>query len=137
MAKVENLQKVLDALRSKAARAAKSANASVLVGYTAAYAIFVHENMEVHAGEPRRSGLGVYWGPAGAGPKFLEAPAREMKSEIADIVKQAVKAKKTVAQGLVLAGLRLQRESMKRVPREYGNLVNSAFTRLERGETGE
>lgn len=46
---------------------------AIEVGYNASYAVYVHENMEQKLkGEPRPSGLGVYWGPAGQ-PKFLES----------------------------------------------------------------
>ena len=51
--------------------------------------------------------------------------------------------KRTPAQALLAAGLRLQRESQARVPVDSGNLKASAYTRLEFGqaeggnETGE
>jgi len=55
------------------------------VGHTAAYALFVHENMEqVLKGEPRPSGLGTYWNPGG--PKFLERAVNENAEEVRDIV---------------------------------------------------
>lgn len=131
MARIEGLEQLVDGMRSKAAAVFKEADASVLVGYTAAYAIYVHENREPkHAGEPRPSGLGVYWGPSGR-PGFLLDVFREMKAEIASIVKRAVRAGQAIIQALLLGGLRLQRESMLNVPVEYGNLRASAFTRLE------
>lgn len=56
---------------------------SVVVGYESPYAVFVHENMEQKLeGEPRPSGLGVYWGPPQAGPKFLERAVEELEDEI-------------------------------------------------------
>lgn len=59
---------------------------AVEVGYTAAYAIFVHENMEQKLkGEPRPSGLGEYWGPSGE-PKYLENSAREKADDVVKIV---------------------------------------------------
>ncbi len=55
------------------------------VGYTSAYALFVHENMEQKLkGEPRPSGLGTYWNPGG--PKFLERAVNENEQEVSDIV---------------------------------------------------
>lgn len=55
------------------------------VGFTSAYALFVHENMEqVLKGEPRPSGLGTYWNPGG--PKFLERAVTEHADEVVDIV---------------------------------------------------
>jgi hypothetical protein len=61
---------------------------AVDVGYSAAYALFVHENMEQKlAGEPRPSGLGEYWGPKGE-PKFLESTVTDSASEFVEIVRR-------------------------------------------------
>ena len=58
---------------------------TVEVGFSAKYAIYVHENMEqTLKGEPRPSGLGTYWNPGG--PKFLERAVNENGDEIVDIV---------------------------------------------------
>lgn len=41
------------------------------VGFSANYAVYVHENHNPKwAGKPRKSGIGVYWGPKGE-PRFL------------------------------------------------------------------
>lgn len=49
----------------------------VEVGFTASYALYVHENLgQVLKGQTRRSGLGHYWGPAGE-PKYLEKALKE------------------------------------------------------------
>jgi hypothetical protein len=117
MATIEKLQKVVAILRERAARAKEDGNASVLVGYTQAYALFVHENLEATH-------------PVGQA-KFLEQPARELSKEISEITKKGLQQKKTMAQSLVLAGLFLQRESQKLCPVDTGALKNSAFTRLE------
>lgn len=54
---------------------------SVEVGFAAAYAVYIHENMEQKLkGEDRPSGLGVYWGPNGQ-PKFLESAMIDEKDE--------------------------------------------------------
>lgn len=59
---------------------------SVEVGFTAAYAVYIHENMEqTLKGQPRPSGLGVYWGPDGQ-PKFLESALNELQNEIVQII---------------------------------------------------
>ena len=117
MAKIENLERLVATLRSKAAKAVKDADVSVIVGYTQNYAIFVHENLEaIH--------------PVGQA-KFLEQPARTEQGAIAKIVRDALSQGKTMAQALVLAGLYLQRASQKLVPIDTGALKNSAFTRLE------
>jgi hypothetical protein len=117
MAKIENLERLVATLRGKAARANKDKDASVIVGYTALYALYVHENLEVRH-------------PVGQA-KYLEQPAREFGKEIGRIVRESLAQGKTLAQGLVLGGLRLQRESQKIVPVDTGDLRASAFTRLE------
>jgi hypothetical protein len=122
MAKVEGLDKLVAKLRDKAAKSIKDDNCSVTVGYSAGYALFVHENLEAKH-------------PVGQA-KYLEQPARQLQGVMANIVAEAMKRKMTLAQGLVLAGMRLQRESMQICPVDTGNLRASAFTRLEQG-TGE
>lgn len=140
MATITGADKLIAELRRRAAAALKDARVAVMVGYTANYALFVHENMEIHppgmlhAGEPRGKGRGFVWDPQGrAQPKFLENPMREMvgngrlhRAAAAVIAKGG-----TIAQGLLAAGLLLQRESQLRVPVDTGNLKASAFTRLE------
>lgn len=106
---------------------------SVVVGFSSAVALFVHENVQarnIGLNVPRKSGIGVYWGPHG-GPKFLEGPAREMADELAGVVREALARGVPLPQALLLAGYVLQREAMERVPVEHGALRASAFTRLE------
>lgn len=51
------------------------------VGFDAAYALYVHENMEQKLkGQPRPSGLGTYWNPGG--PKFLERAVNEKAKDV-------------------------------------------------------
>lgn len=98
--------------------------------------MFVHENLNArHAGHTlvsyasgkRREYTGV--GQA----KFLEAPARELNNsgELGKIVVDTLLQGKTVAQALLLAGLRIQRESQLRCPVDTGAMRASAFTRLD------
>jgi hypothetical protein len=64
----------------------RSDELSAEVGFGAAYALYIHENMEQKLkGEPRPSGLGVYWGPSGQ-PKFLEAPIQANHDKILRII---------------------------------------------------
>lgn len=113
------LKKLMDQLTLRE-KAAASQQPKVIVGYTAQYAIFVHENLEAHHRPPTQA-------------KYLEQPARQMTNDgtLGDIVRQALASGRTMAQALLLAGLRLQRESQLLCPVLTGNLRNSAFTRLE------
>ena len=122
MAKVEGVSRVIAALRKadkklQADKARGGQGQSVVVGFTAAYAIYVHEDLAAHHNVGQA--------------KFLEQPARTLKRELAQIITDAVKKGKTLLQGLLLAGLRLQREAMILTPVDTGNLRASAFTRVE------
>lgn len=132
---------------------------SVVVGFTAAYALPLHERVEmkwrglprshevrlgkghdgkvdksfVTIGHNARKGAaskGFYWGPHGQA-KFLEQPAREMHAELGRVIIEAAKRTGDIQAGLLLAGLRLQRVSQDLVPILTGNLRASAFTRVE------
>lgn len=122
MAAILGLEKLVAKLREKAAKSLSESGGSVVVGYTQAYAIHVHENLEaIH--------------PVGQA-KYLEEPARQMSGDgtFSGIVFGAVNKGKTLMQGLLMAGLRLQRDSQKLVPVDTGALKGSAFTRLEQGK---
>jgi hypothetical protein len=119
MAEIQNLARLVAKLRAAAAKAISDSNVSVAVGYTQNYSIYVHENLQAKH-------------PVGQA-KFLEQPARTMQRELGEVVAQAAIRGQTLATGLLLAGLRLQRESQKLVPVDTGALKNSAFTELEQG----
>lgn len=136
MAKVDGLDALQEKLQEqkKLAMGIDGTEATVIVGYTAAYAMAVHEDVEMKLAGQRRTGRkkGKYWDPQGrAKAKFLEGPFRELSSTIVSIVGRAMKAGQTFMTGLLLGGLRIQRESQKQVPVDTGNLKASAFTRIE------
>lgn len=142
MAEIKNLQRLIAKLDARVAKAIKDSEVSAVVGYTAGYAIYVHENMEIWppgmrlAGQPRPRGRGYYWDPQGqAQPKFLEQPARELSANgtLRTIIVSLLRSGRTVAEALLAAAMMLQSESMRLVPVNTGNLRASAFTRLERG----
>jgi hypothetical protein len=117
VSKIKNVQRLLAKLRAKAAQARKDTDVSVSVGYTQSYAIYVHENMEAQHKDGKQA-------------KYLTGPMKQHKKEIADVIKNSLKHKKTMAQSLLLGGLLLQRLSQQVVPIDTGALKNSAFTRL-------
>lgn len=63
----------------------------VEIGYKSEYAPYVHENVEQKLkGQPRPSGLGKYWGPPPAEPKFLQnAAVRKRKAAVNAIARRA------------------------------------------------
>ena len=57
------------------------------VGYSANYALYVHNASGKLAGKPRPSGKGVYWGPHGE-PKFLTKAAEKTKDLVDKVIKK-------------------------------------------------
>jgi len=112
------LPKVLRALEKLEHESKRKNNGNVIVGYSASYAVHVHEDMNAKHNEGQKA-------------KYLEQPAREIQGELGTIIKGVVKGGGSVIQGLLVAGLRLQRESQKLVPVDTGNLKASAFTEKE------
>ena len=151
MAAILGREKLVAKLRDRAAKARKDANASVIVGYSTAYALYVHENMQAAHGAAfnekyaaeiaAMTKLRKAKKATGHTPyhrrkpdeqaKYLEQPAREQGKEIGTLIVGVLKAGRTMAQALIVGGLRLQRESMRIVPVDTGNLRASAFTKLE------
>ncbi len=121
VSRIEGVQSLIAKLRARAAAATKANDVSAVVGYSTAYAIHVHENLEAF----HKNGQA----------KYLEEPARTLTADgtLSDIITSTVARGGTLAQGLLLAGLRLQRESQLLVPVDTGRLKNSAFTRIEQG----
>jgi hypothetical protein len=74
-------------------RKAQNNPRAVHIGFSAAYAVFVHENTEmVLKGKPRPSGKGVYWGPAGES-RFLANAATAKRREVLEAVARRAKVK--------------------------------------------
>lgn len=133
MVRIEGVKEVKAMLRRRKKKYG-DAHVSVIVGYSQKYALFVHESIHMKLqGEPRKKPhKGQYWDPQGrAQPKFLEQPAREFRGVFVEIVRDAMEGGASLVQALLMAGLRLQRESQLLVPVDTGALKNSAFTRKE------
>lgn len=68
-------------------RKAQTNPKAVEVGFTAAYAIYVHENLEQKLkGKPRPDGTGVYWGPNGE-PQFLTKAIQAKRDEALEAIR--------------------------------------------------
>ena len=117
MAKIQNIDRLQSKLEKLADKYHDSGKISVVVGYAANYAIYVHERQAKHS-------PGKQW-------KFLEQPARQLSSTMGGTVSQAMAGGTKMLQALYLAGLRLQRDSQAIVPIDTGNLRGSAFTAKE------
>lgn len=135
MATVKGLPGVLAGLRKITSR--YKTDARIDVGFTAPYAIFIHEFSNpktLGAGVPRPSGIGEYWGPPQFGPKYLESTLREFGGEARRIIREAVKGGKTVAQGMFYAAQMILRIAKSRVPVEHGELRDSGVAKVVRGD---
>lgn len=121
MAELEGASRLRDKLAKLATRFGfKDDRPAVVVGYSQAYALWVHENLEaVHK-----------VGQA----KFLEEPFRRMRDELGGLIRADLRRGLTIQQALLRAGLYLQRESQRLCPVDTGALRASAFTRLEGGK---
>jgi hypothetical protein len=113
---IDSLRKRLEGLKDKYVKPGE--DKSVVVGYTARYAVWVHERQAKHA-------PGKQW-------KYLEEPARRLSDGyLGLLIRDAMKGGATLIQALYIAGLRLQRASQEIVPIDTGNLRGSAFTAKE------
>lgn len=57
------------------------------VGYSANYAVYVHEASGKLRGRPRANGSGNYWDPSGE-PKFLEKAFKDNADKVAKIIRK-------------------------------------------------
>ncbi len=109
---------LLNKLKAKVAKSITQGNrASVVVGYTQNYALFVHEILDVNH-------------PVGKA-MYLTDPFNDMKSIVGKLVQAYMKQGKTIREALLLVGLELQSQSQEEVPVDTGALKGSAFTREE------
>jgi IS1 family transposase len=118
MAQIEGVNQVMQKLAALKKSAAEG-NQSVVVGYTQKYALYVHEDLNARHAPGKQA-------------KYLEDPARRLRHELAAIVQKVYLKTRSIAQSLLMAGLRLQRESQMIVPVDTSALRASAFTALEK-----
>ena len=137
MPKVLGAKKLAAAFRALKVMSERTDDVEVVVGYTAKYALYVHENMKARhskpAGVKTQSGSADkrYKNRSAGQAKYLEQPFREMQPEIIRAIKQGRKKKVPLLKTLLVAGLKIQRASQKLVPVDTGNLRGSAFTEEE------
>jgi len=131
-ARVSKTKKLEAALTAKARKASVDAKGRIRVGFSAPYAMFVHEAVGmVLAGEPRSSGIGTYWSPNGAQAKFVEQPTRLFSKDIGTYITAQVKAKVPVLKALQKAGELLLKECKRLVPVETGRLKASGYVKID------
>lgn len=146
--KIENVKSLIQKLRILESSSKQEDNGSVITGFNAAYAVFVHEIKPKTLGKGiKRTGYyppgkkrgaakrkGKWWDPQGRGrPKYLEEPARSLNNsgELARVVRESYDKQGSLVKALLQGGLRIQREAQELVPVDLGNLKGSAFTEVE------
>lgn len=115
--RIEGLDKLKRRLEKMYKEAKAAQGATVQVGFTQRYAIYVHEDLDAY----HKVGQA----------KYLEAPARRLSGELARIIREAYAKSKNMVKSLLLAGFRLQREAQLLTPVDTSALKASAYTSEE------
>jgi hypothetical protein len=115
--KIDGVPRLLRTLEGLAAKARADAGKRVSVGFSAPYAVFVHEDLTAF----HSNGVA----------KFLETPMRTMHQELAGIVGAEVRGGATLVEAERKAAERLLVASQAIVPVDSGNLRDSGFVSVE------
>lgn len=99
---------------------------NVTVGYKAPYALYVHENLEIH--HPIHGTRNC-----GGQAKFLTQPARENRPKYASTIVRSVMRGTSLVMGMLAAGAQLLSDSKKLVPVLTGELRDSGFVNVGNG----
>ena len=114
MPRLENFKELQKRLQRMRAESKTEDNTSVTVGFSQNYAVWVHEVRANHKD-------GKQW-------HYLSTPARQLESELGQIILTAYKTTGNMLKSLLVAGMRLQREAQQIVPIDTAALKASAFT---------
>jgi len=116
---VRRADKLNTTLENKIRKSKKEDDGSVVVGYFGvSYAIRVHEDLST----PHKIGMA----------KFLELPWRQNSKDYTKLIQRLTAKGVGMIQAMLMAGMRLQRDSMELVPIDTGNLIGSAQTKVEK-----
>jgi hypothetical protein len=115
--KVEGVPKLIRQFRELSGNARRAGQARIVVGYSAPYAIYVHENLNAYH-------------PIGQA-KFLEGPARRLAPLLARIVRDQMKRGASLDDAEYAAAQHLLKESQAVTPVDTGALRKSGFVRKE------
>lgn len=108
---------VIARLNGLANKARANSKFAFMVGYTAPYAVYVHENLTARH-------------PVGQA-KYLEQPAREHADEIAAVIMRALRAGLSPRSALGLGAIRLLQLSKPLVPVDTGFLKSTGYAKVE------
>lgn len=111
--RVYNLEKILTEIRIRRSRAVGDGMAVTKVGYSAPYAVPVHERLDVYH-------------PIGQA-KFLEQPLRTEQDEMKRIITSRLRAREKLKIAQLEAAKHLIKVSLQLVPVDTGKLRDSWF----------
>lgn len=117
MARITGVDALVSKLRKDAAHVRGLAHKEAVVGFSAPYAIYVHEDLEARHAPGKQA-------------KFLETPARVNAAAYGRIIKQALWDGKKLPQALLLAAQQLLRDAQAIVPVATGKLKSSGHAKL-------
>ncbi len=115
--RVFNLEKILTELRKR--RREGEQKSEIRIGYTAEYAVPVHERTDLHHEHGQA--------------KFLEQPIRTEEKKMADIIRAKLQARKSLQEAQLEAGKHLLSVSLTLVPVDTGELKASGFVKAISG----
>lgn len=122
--RVYGLEKVLTEIRKRRSKAIGDGMSQVRVGYSASYAVPVHERLDVHH-------------PVGQA-KFLEQPLRTEQRKMTEIIRSRLMARMSLLDAQMEAAKHLISVSLQLVPVDTGELRDSWFIKpSKRGGFGE
>ncbi len=118
--RIDDLEKVVKAFRDKQMEAREDNRWNLVVGFSAWYAIYVHERLDVHH-------------PIGQA-KFLEVAIRTGAGRMGKIVREVLKVSKNnrMATALRAAGNWLLVRAIALCPVDTGRLRESGFVKLQK-----
>lgn len=118
MIRINGARELMAQFQAKLGEVTRTGFSRVAVGYSAPYAIYVHENLQAYH-------------PIGQA-KFLEEPARRLASAMGDKIVESLRRGLTVEQALQAAGSLLLQESRSLVPVDTGRLYRSGFIEVNK-----
>jgi len=119
---VEGVSRLVEDLLKRRARSQKKDNGICTVGYSAPYAIYVHEDLQANH-------------PNGGQAKFLERPARQMRNELGTKIRGDAEHGIGLKVANLNAAKALLAASQPLVPVDTGALKASGFVQDAQGNT--
>lgn len=113
---VGGVKQTVAAFERRARKTIRDADRRIEVGYSAPYAMRVHEDLQMRHTNGQA--------------KYLSAAIRQGTREVQSVIRRALVGGQSIRQALALGGIRLLQLSRKLVPVRTGRLRDSGFSRV-------